>query len=225
MSSSRASQCKPRLLMRQASRCSGDACKRRGNHASGTPSTRPSESPTHMLSSSNRTLVGLTEELSPLDFDVLTVCLDQLKKFSQGRPIETIVAGQPNPRTQPELGFYTRPVDVDIHWFPPLQLANVAYRRHALPQRLVQCSGLLITPVRPCQSIDIHKLVEQDLLTHVDSRPGHRPKGRMPKARRLSRGVRRQGLGRPHFVESAQPPGSVGCRKFRVLQCGRAGRG
>jgi hypothetical protein len=58
MSSSMASQCRPMRLNSTWLRSSGVARKSRGNHASGTPSVRPSVSSTHIVCSSKRTLVG-----------------------------------------------------------------------------------------------------------------------------------------------------------------------
>src|SRR6185437_3894661 len=52
MSSSSASQCRPRLLIRTCAHCSAVPCSKRGNHASGTPMIRPSLRSTHMLASS-----------------------------------------------------------------------------------------------------------------------------------------------------------------------------
>jgi hypothetical protein len=79
MSSSNSSQWRPRLLIRHALRCSGVALNKRGNHASGTPKVRPSDSPIHMLSSSKYMLVALTKELAPGFLDKVTVYLDQIQ--------------------------------------------------------------------------------------------------------------------------------------------------
>ena len=57
-SSSSASQCRPKGLMVTAARCCGVAFRRRGNPATGTPRVRPSDRPTHIVSSSNRTSVA-----------------------------------------------------------------------------------------------------------------------------------------------------------------------
>src|SRR5580698_10644572 len=58
ISSSRSSQCKPTRLISTRARASGLACKRRGNHASGTPKVRPSVKSTHIVCSSKRTVVA-----------------------------------------------------------------------------------------------------------------------------------------------------------------------
>jgi hypothetical protein len=58
MSSSRASQCRPKRLISTCWRSTGVARNSRGNHASGTPSVRPSVNSTHMVYSSKRTLVA-----------------------------------------------------------------------------------------------------------------------------------------------------------------------
>src|SRR5260221_12445337 len=83
MSSSKLSQWSPRLLMRQASRSFEVARSSRGNQAIGTPRVLPSDSSTHMLSSSNLTATALTEEPSPRLLDALTVRLDQSYAFPQ----------------------------------------------------------------------------------------------------------------------------------------------
>lgn len=64
--SSIASQWIPRRLSSKSWRCAGVAWSRRGNHASGTPSVRPSSISTHMQSSSKRSALGeiLTPALS-----------------------------------------------------------------------------------------------------------------------------------------------------------------
>src|SRR4029077_10457251 len=58
ISSSRSSQCRPTRLISTRVRASGLACKRRGNHASGTPKVRPSVKSTHIVCSSKRTAVA-----------------------------------------------------------------------------------------------------------------------------------------------------------------------
>jgi hypothetical protein len=58
MSSSSFSQCRPTRLNSTCSRSAGVARNSRGNHASGTPSVRPSASSTHIVCSSKRTLVA-----------------------------------------------------------------------------------------------------------------------------------------------------------------------
>jgi hypothetical protein len=67
ISSSMASQCRPTRLNATCSRSADVACNSRGNHASGTPSVRPSDSSTHIVCSSNRTLVA----------DVVMPCLQK----------------------------------------------------------------------------------------------------------------------------------------------------
>ena len=58
ISSSSASQCRPTRLSSTWLRSSGVAWSRRGNHASGIPSVLPSDSSTHIVCSSKRTLVA-----------------------------------------------------------------------------------------------------------------------------------------------------------------------
>src|SRR6185312_10566448 len=93
MSSSSASQCRPRLLIRTCSRCSGVLCRSRGNHASGTPITLPSLRSTHMLSASKCTRVALTEEFIPCPFDEAFVLPDDLQQFSKHAGVVTIIVG------------------------------------------------------------------------------------------------------------------------------------
>src|SRR6187402_3221774 len=80
------SQCRPRLLMRTSSRCSGVACNRQGNHASGTPRTRPSLSETHMLSLSKRTVLAelVSKEVIPSSLNTVSVCF-HYSQLARGR--------------------------------------------------------------------------------------------------------------------------------------------
>ena len=55
MSSSISSQCRPTRVSSTRARCAGLASRRRGKHASGTPSVRPSLSSTHIVCSSKCT--------------------------------------------------------------------------------------------------------------------------------------------------------------------------
>jgi hypothetical protein len=58
ISSSMASQCRPTRVSSTWLRSTGVARNNRGNHASGTPSVRPSVNSTHIVCSSKRTLVA-----------------------------------------------------------------------------------------------------------------------------------------------------------------------
>src|SRR5271170_588227 len=84
MSSSRASQWRPQLVIPSCWRCSGVLCRSRGNHASGTPRVQPSLRSTHILSGSKRTRVALTEEFIPCPFDPVFVDLDVLQQVYLG---------------------------------------------------------------------------------------------------------------------------------------------
>src|ERR1700730_6923457 len=55
ISSSISSQCRPTRVSSTRARCAGLASRRRGNHASGTPSVRPSLSSTHIVCASKCT--------------------------------------------------------------------------------------------------------------------------------------------------------------------------
>src|SRR5260370_31444862 len=93
MSSSSASQCRPRLLILTCSRCSVVACRSRGNQASGTPIIRPSLRSTHMLSGSKCTRVALTEEFIPYPLDPLFVGLDDFQQLPKSAGIVAIIVG------------------------------------------------------------------------------------------------------------------------------------
>ena len=122
MSSSRASQCRPRLLMRTWSRCSGVLCRSRGNHARGTPMMRPSLRSTHMLSASKWTRVGRmftcvasAEEFIPCPLDPVFVRFDDLQQLAESAGIVAIIVGQPDFRFQPEFCFDVIFIDVDMN--------------------------------------------------------------------------------------------------------------
>src|SRR5579863_1198451 len=83
ISSPRSSQCRPRVLLTTCSRCACEPRNRRGNHASGTPSVRPSDNSIQKLSSSNRTLLALTKELIPGPQDKTSAMRDDLNQFAQ----------------------------------------------------------------------------------------------------------------------------------------------
>ena len=118
MSSSSDSQWSPRVVRRTCARCSGVACNKRGNHASGTPTTRPSLRSTHMLSESKRTPVGLaTEKVIPCSFYARSVGLHDLQQFAERSSIITVIVSDPNIRTQPELRFNACLFYVDMNGF------------------------------------------------------------------------------------------------------------
>lgn len=88
--------------------------KERGNHARGTPKIRPSDSSTHMLSSSNLTPAALAEELIPRLFDALTVCLDQPQHLAQAPSAEAVVIGQMHFGPQPEFSLHVVTLNVNV---------------------------------------------------------------------------------------------------------------
>lgn len=104
MSSSSASQCSPRLLILTCVRSSALLPSSLGNHASGTPSVRPSLNSTHILSSSKRTRVALTEVLIPRPHDQLPILFHDLNQFAKCSSVIAIIVGHRNIRKQPELG-------------------------------------------------------------------------------------------------------------------------
>src|SRR6185437_13251700 len=105
MSSSNASQCKPRLLIRTCSRCSALLCSSRGNHASGTLMVLPSLRSTHILSGSKCTRVALTEEFIPCPLDAVSIAFDNFQQLSKRTGVVTIIVGHSGLRHQPEFCF------------------------------------------------------------------------------------------------------------------------
>ena len=91
MSSSSSSQCRPRRLNSTRSRAAAVACSRRGNHASGTPSVRPSVSSTHIVCSSKRTAVG--EMLIPCLQDDVPIVGNDRQDTHKLSGIEAIALG------------------------------------------------------------------------------------------------------------------------------------
>ncbi len=91
MSSSRASQCRPMRLISTCSRSVGVARNSRGNHASGTPSVRPSVNSTHMVSSSKWMLVA--EMVMPGSQNEVAIVGDGPQDIRKFAWIEAITVG------------------------------------------------------------------------------------------------------------------------------------
>jgi hypothetical protein len=85
-----------------ASLCSEVARKRRGNHARGTLSVRPSDSSTQKLSSSKRTLLALTEEFIPGPQYEFAPLRDDFHQFAQGPSVEAVIVSDNDFRRQPK---------------------------------------------------------------------------------------------------------------------------
>src|SRR5579875_437750 len=117
MSSSISSQCNPRALIRQARRWAAVAHSSRGNHASGTPSVRPSASSTHMLSWSNRIDFALAEVVMPRPLDPCLIVTHQIEKFAKLFGIVTIVICDCDGRLDPNLCFAFTFLNVYVHRF------------------------------------------------------------------------------------------------------------
>jgi hypothetical protein len=115
MSSSKDSQCSPRLLILTCSRCSAELWRSRGNHASGTPMTRPSLKSTHMLSGSKCTRVALAEKLIPCPLDSVGVDFDDFQQLAKSAGIVAIIVGHPDLRFQPVFRFLMVLFDVDVN--------------------------------------------------------------------------------------------------------------
>src|SRR5258708_38878763 len=105
-------------MMRIAARCSGDAWRRRGNHARGTDRVRPStrrrmSSSSVTFTSVARAAVSTATELIPSLHDLLVSRFDDtldLPQFMSGEPIGL---RQPE-RRQPELGHHAITLDMDV---------------------------------------------------------------------------------------------------------------
>ena len=125
MSSSSASQWRPRVLMRTCSRCSGDAFRRRGNHASGTPRTRPSLRSTQKLSSSKRIRSGLTKVFIPEALNSIPVDSDNFNKPTKRACVVTIIVGYLDFWTKPELRLHVIFLHMDMDRFSGRSLVGV----------------------------------------------------------------------------------------------------
>src|SRR5580692_9531165 len=96
------------------SRCSGVLLSRRGNHARGTPRTRPSLRSTQKLSSSKRTRVGLTEQFIPFPLDEAPVCVDDLDQQIRCSCVVSPIVGHLHLWVKPKLGFQARFEGMDV---------------------------------------------------------------------------------------------------------------
>ena len=118
MSSSIASQCRPRLLILTRSSSSEVQRNSLGNQASGTPIVRPSLSSTHMLSASKRTRVALTEELIPCLLDRFPVCLNNPQYLAKSAGIVAIIVGHSSHWLHPEFRLIRIFLNMDVHRLP-----------------------------------------------------------------------------------------------------------
>src|SRR5471032_1260125 len=98
-------------MISHAPRCSGVACSRRGNHASGMPSVRPSVRSIHILSSSNRT--DLAEIFIPNSLDEEAVLLDQTLQRAKRPSVKPLIDSQRD-RLQPKFRLVAASDDVDV---------------------------------------------------------------------------------------------------------------
>ena len=131
MSSSRASQCKPRpvTLIRTGARCSGEARTRRANHAKGAPIVRPSSRSTHKVSSSKRT--ALAEMLMPRPFDLFASRDNNPAEPCQIATGEAKTIRQRNLWPQPELRLRTGVLDMDVGRFARAAFAGTKEKPRA----------------------------------------------------------------------------------------------
>jgi hypothetical protein len=92
-----------------------------------------------MLSSSNVTAIGLTEELVPKSLDRFTVCLDQSDDLVQDARVEAIIISNRNVGAKPQLRLEFSAFDVNVGWFSRIALvrkekepeaASAEYRGH-----------------------------------------------------------------------------------------------
>jgi hypothetical protein len=97
----------PEELSSYLNKSAGDADKSLGNQASGTPKTRPSESETHMVASSN--LTSVAEMFMPRPFDLGTVLVHNAHDIREFPAVEHVAIGERNLRFQPDLRIITSP--------------------------------------------------------------------------------------------------------------------
>ena len=100
MSSSSASQCRPKALIVTWARSVGVACSRRGNQTSGTPMVRPSLSATQRLSSSKLTFSA--EMIMPSPFDVAATVRHDPRNSPQGSGVQATTLRQSHLWVKPE---------------------------------------------------------------------------------------------------------------------------
>src|SRR3954468_10172255 len=122
MSSSSASQCRPRRPNSTCSRWAGVACNRRGNHASGTPSVRPSDSSTHIVSVSKRTVVA--EMVMPGFQEKIAVVFDHAKDIRKFPGIEAETVGNGDVSFKPHFRVAATTPDVDMRRLRRLPLVG-----------------------------------------------------------------------------------------------------
>lgn len=130
ISSSSASQCRPIGLRVTAARWVGVACKRRGNHASGTPRVRPSDKTTHMLSSLKLTCWG--EMVMVGSCNLHSPRFDHASQAAQGAGIQTCTFGQSDIGCHPKLCLALCPHDVNLDWFSWITLVRVDEKANAI---------------------------------------------------------------------------------------------
>src|SRR5580704_1638996 len=112
ISSSRSSQCSPTRLISTRARASELACKRRGNHASGTPKVRPSVKSTHIVCSSKRTAVA--EMVIPCLQDQGSSFRDNAQDTRKFCRIKAIALRKRDFRLEPYFSIFATALHVDM---------------------------------------------------------------------------------------------------------------
>lgn len=97
--------------------------KQSRNHASGTPSVRPSSISTHMQSSSKRSALG--EILMPCPLKLLAVLLDQTLDTVEGPGVEAVIVGHHHCGREPEFSLVPTFANVDVGGLARVALVRV----------------------------------------------------------------------------------------------------
>ena len=102
----------------------------RGNHASGTPSERPSSSSTHIVSRSKASFLALTEVLIPDPLDLLPAFAHHPCQLRKPPARIARAAGDPHLRIQPEFRLAVTAFRMDVHGLPGRSLVREEVKAH-----------------------------------------------------------------------------------------------
>ena len=106
----------------KAARSDGVACRRRGNHASGTPMVRPSDRSTHMDASSKRT--DSAEMVMPCLNELLLAKLYHFHDLSQFGGAETVAVVKHCIGFKPDFGNSRSFAHMDVNGFARVALVG-----------------------------------------------------------------------------------------------------
>src|SRR4051812_33413993 len=123
----------PARLKTNLCRSSGRAWKRRGNHANGTPSVRPSSSSTTKLSSLNLIPIGSGEVVIPGTFNLFRTIFYNRHKLRKHFRGETLVVSHSDFGSDPELCSGRRSGDMDVHRFARIAFVGKEMEAIAIP--------------------------------------------------------------------------------------------